>query len=53
MYNCLPEAGASMGGQSGTGGFNKCPNGGGAVVDLSGNCNCQGSGVTPYPCATP
>jgi hypothetical protein len=53
MYNCLPDGG-SMGGQSGTGGgFNKCPNGGGAVVDVSNNCTCQGGGVTPYPCATP
>jgi hypothetical protein len=53
MYNCLPDA-SPQGGQSGTGGgFNKCPNGGGAVVDLNNNCTCQGGGVTTYPCATP
>jgi hypothetical protein len=54
MYNCLPDSGTSIGGGSGTGGgFNKCPNGGAAILDGSGNCTCQGAGVPTYTCATP
>jgi len=52
MYNCLPDSGTSLTGTAGTGGgFNKCPNGGAAILDANAMCTCQGAGVTTYPCA--